>query len=149
MLARSCAFEMLDETAWGPPACLLESLLHWGPEGRLVFQEGMAVQHSVWKAFPRMVIEGRFIWKELVSASGQAPLGGPLRDRIPLGVCWEPLAPAGPASSVKQTSGLARWVSADLRGTSGEGIAAVCCVCQAVLPTSYVAVLFKNPGGRW
>ena len=95
----------------------------------MVFQEGTAWSSTMFESLPM----GRFIWKELVSASGQAPLGGPLRGQDSSGCVLGAIGTAGPASSVKQTSGLARWVSADLRGLLGKG-QLPCAVCQAVLP---------------
>lgn len=125
-------------------ACLpSESLLTGGPRGGWCFRKGWRGPAPCLKAFPRMVIEGRFIWKELVSARGQAPLGTSAWTGF-LWVCAGSHWHCGPSFFREADPGLARWVSADLRGLLGKG-QLPCAVCQAVLPPhmsqSYLRIL--------
>lgn len=81
-----------------------ESLLIGGPRGHWYFREGWRGPAPCLKAFLWTVIKGRFIWKELVSASGQARLGGPLRGQDSSGCVLRAVGPVGPAASVEQAS---------------------------------------------
>lgn len=73
-------------------ACLPSESLLWGARGAVGVSGRDGVVSTVFESLPRMVIEVDLFGRSWFQPWVRPGLGDLCVDRIPLGVCWEPLA---------------------------------------------------------